>query len=49
MGVVRETFDRYEYLEEKRAVFEALVTLVSRSLNLTANIEELAPRWAVVS
>ena len=49
MGVVRETFDRYEYLDEKRAAFEALATLVSRSLNLTANIEGLVPRWAVTS
>jgi hypothetical protein len=49
MGGVRETYDRYEYLDEKRAAFEALATLVSRSLNLTANIEELAPRRAVMS
>ena len=41
MGVVRETFDRFEYLDEKRAAFEALATLVSRSLNITANIENL--------
>ena len=49
MGGVRETFDRYEYLDEKRAAFEALATLVSRSLNFTANIVELAPRRAVMS
>jgi integrase len=33
MGGVRETYDRYEYLDEKRAAFEALATLVSRILN----------------
>ncbi len=49
MGGVRETFDRYEYLDEKRAAFEALATPVSRSLNLTEDIEEFALRRAVMS
>jgi integrase len=44
MGGVRETYDRYEYLDEKRAAFEALASLVSRILNPTANVEELASR-----
>jgi integrase len=49
MGGVRETYDRYEYLDEKRAAFEALATLVSRILNPAANVEELASRRAVQS
>ena len=44
MGGVRETYDRHEYLDEKRAAFEALATLVSIILNPTANIEQLATR-----
>jgi integrase len=44
MGGVRGTYDRHEYLEEKRAAFEALAALVSRILNPTANVEELAAR-----
>jgi integrase len=44
MGGVRETYDRYEYLEEKRVAFEALAALVSRILNPVANVEELAAR-----
>jgi integrase len=44
MGGVRETYDRYEYLDEKRAAFEALAALVSRILNPTANVAELATR-----
>jgi integrase len=44
IGGVRETYDRYEYLDEKRAAFEALEALVSRILNPTANVEELAAR-----
>jgi integrase len=47
MGGVRETYDRHEYLDEKRAAFEALAALVSRILNPTANVEELASRRAV--
>jgi integrase len=41
---VRGTYDRFEFLDEKRAAFEALAALVSRILNPTANIEELASR-----
>jgi integrase len=44
MGGVRETYDRYEYLDEKREAFEALAALVERVLNPTANVEELASR-----
>jgi integrase len=33
MGGVRGTYDRHEYLDEKRAAFEALAALVSRILN----------------
>jgi integrase len=44
IGGVRETYDRHKYLDEKRAAFEALAALVSRILNPTANIEELAAR-----
>jgi integrase len=46
MGGVRETYDRYEYLDEKRAAFEALALLVSRILSPTANVEQLEPRRA---
>jgi integrase len=49
MGGVRETYDRHEYLDEKRAAFEALAALVARILNPTANVEELASRRAVQS
>jgi integrase len=49
MGGVRETYDRYEYLDEKRAAFEALAVLVERILNPTANIEDLAARRAVLA
>jgi integrase len=49
MGGVRETYDRYEYLDEKRAAFDALAALVLRILNPTANVEELASRRAVTS
>ncbi len=43
IGGVRETYDRYEYLDEKRAAFEALAALVSRILNPAANVKELTP------
>jgi integrase len=43
---VRGVYDRHEYLKEKRDAFEALATLVSRILNPTANVEELASRRA---
>ena len=41
---VRGTYDRFEFLDEKRAAFEALAALVSRILNPSANVEELASR-----
>jgi integrase len=46
MGGVRETYDRYEYLDEKRAAFDALALLVAKILNPTSNIEQLATRRA---
>lgn len=49
MGGVRETYDRYEYLDEKRAAFEALAALISSILNPSANVEELASRRALQS
>ena len=49
MGGVRETYDGYEYLDEKRAAFEALAALVSRILNPTANVEELASRRTAIA
>jgi integrase len=44
IGGVRGVYDKFEYLDEKRAAFDALATLVSRILNPTANVEELATR-----
>jgi integrase len=38
IGGVRETYDRHEYLNEKRAAFEALAGLVNVILNPSANI-----------
>jgi integrase len=50
MGGVRETYDRYEYLDEKRAAFEALAALVERILQPVAgNVEDFAARRAVQS
>jgi integrase len=46
---VEKVYNRYAYLDEKRAAFEALASLVSRILNPTANVEELASRRAVQS
>ncbi|CUT15792.1 Integrative genetic element Gsu32 integrase [Bradyrhizobium sp.] len=37
IGGVRETYDRYEYLEEKKAAFEALAGMVELILNPPAN------------
>jgi integrase len=37
IGGVRETYDRYEYLEEKKAAFEALAGMVAMILNPPAN------------
>jgi integrase len=43
IGGVRETYDRYEYLEEKRAAFEALARLVALILDPPAgNVIQLA-------
>jgi integrase len=44
---VEKVYNRYAYLDEKRVAFEALAALVSRILNPTANVEELASRRAV--
>ena len=41
---VEKIYNRYAYLDEKRAAFEALAALVSRILNPVANVRELAPR-----
>jgi integrase len=41
---IEKVYNRYSYLDEKRAAFEALAALVSRILNPTANVEELATR-----
>lgn len=38
IGGVRETYDRYEYLDEKRAAFEALAGLVEMILNPPAEV-----------
>lgn len=38
MGGVRETYDRYEYLEEKRAAFDALASMVERILSPGSNV-----------
>jgi integrase len=46
---VEKVYNRYAYLEEKRAAFEALAVLVSRILNPAANVEELASRRTVKS
>ncbi|MDH2357682.1 integrase arm-type DNA-binding domain-containing protein [Bradyrhizobium sp. SSUT112] len=37
IGGVRETYDRYEYLDEKKAAFEALAGMVEMILNPPAN------------
>jgi integrase len=41
---VEKVYNRHAYLDEKRAAFEALASMVSRILNPTANVEELATR-----
>lgn len=41
---VEKVYNRYAYLEEKRAAFEALAALVSRILIPSVNVEELASR-----
>ena len=42
MGGVRETYDRHEYLDEKRAAFEALAGLVALILNPQPNVTPMA-------
>ncbi|QPF90658.1 tyrosine-type recombinase/integrase [Bradyrhizobium commune] len=37
IGGVRETYDRYEYLDEKREAFAALAGLVNRIVRITGN------------
>jgi integrase len=44
IGGVRGVYDKFEFLDEKRAAFEALAALVARILNPAANVEELASR-----
>jgi integrase len=41
---VEKVYNRYAYLDEKRAAFEALATLVARILKPASNVEELASR-----
>jgi integrase len=41
IGGVREVYDRYEYLEEKRAAFEKLAGLLAMILNPTDNVVAL--------
>jgi integrase len=38
MGGVRETYDRYEYLDEKRDAFEKLAAMVNNILNPESNV-----------
>jgi integrase len=44
IGGVRGVYDRYAYLDEKRAAFDALAALVARILKPESNVAELAPR-----
>jgi integrase len=41
IGGVRETYDRYEYLDEKRDAFERLAAMVSNILNPESNVVPL--------
>jgi integrase len=41
IGGVRETYDRYEYVDEKRAAFKALAGLVHLILNPADNVVPL--------
>jgi integrase len=43
IGGVRGVYDRYEYLDEKRAAFNALAALVSRILNPAGDAKDHAP------
>jgi integrase len=45
---VRGVYDKFEYLDEKRAAFEALAVLVDKILHPTSNLEILADRRAHV-
>jgi integrase len=44
IGGVRETYDRHEYIDEKRAAFEALAGLVNLILNPADNVVPLRQR-----
>ncbi len=48
IGGVRGVYDKFEYLDEKRAAFEALALLVQKILKPTSNVEQLALRRAAV-
>jgi hypothetical protein len=41
IGGVRGTYDRYEYLDEKRHAFEALAALVERIIDPQKNVTPL--------
>jgi integrase len=45
---VEKVYNRYAYLDEKRAAFEALALLVQKILKPTSNVEQLALRRAAV-
>lgn len=47
IGGVRETYDRYEYLDEKRKAFEALASMLDMILNPPA--DNVAPMHAVAA
>jgi integrase len=49
IGGVRETYDRHEYLDEKRAAFEALAVLVDMILDPKSNVTPLTAHRAVTS
>lgn len=46
IGGVRGTYDRHEFLDEKREAFKALALLVDRIINPQANVADLAARRA---
>jgi integrase len=45
---IRGTYDRHEYLNEKRRAFEALATLIDRIVNSTGNVVSLSQSRAKV-
>lgn len=49
IGGVRGTYDRFEFLEEKREAFKALALLITRVLDPQANVADLAAHRAVQS